>query len=775
MYTTARVSVLLALISLFTIVSASAQQTGTITGTVIDAVTQSPVIGATVVVVGTKKGAITTTLGRFTISEVESGIRVLRVTAIGFEPSEVNDVVVSPGKPATVTVRLTQTALDLEGAVVMADAFRTDVQTVTSTNLLSSEEVRRAPGVQEDVVRAIALLPGVAVTAAGRNDLAVRGGAPFENLFLVDNIEVPNINHFGSQGSTGGPLSLINVDLVEDVSLSTGGFGPKFGDKLSSVTTLNLRRGNQERVSGELNLSTTGFSAIAEGPLGERGSFFVAARRSYLDLIFGLAGFGFIPEYWDFSAKVAYDLDDRNALSFVAIGALDKVRFNNDEENLFDNSRVTAPSQNQYFSGLTWRRLFDQGFMNVTLGRTFSVFNTIQQDTTGTPIFQANSGEGENSLRVDAVWLPQSDIELSAGAIGKYASTLDFDVTLPGYARLDAQGRPAPLRVDTSFTALKYGIYAQAAWQVSPLFRVSVGGRIDGFTFLEENLVASPRLSLTYTMTDDMTLSVSGGRYYQAPQYIWLIGDPQNASTLKPLRADQAVLSWQWVPRTDLKVQVETYYKAYGEYPVRLFRPQAVLAPAGFDDITRDIPFGLEPLANTGTGTAYGVELFIQKKLSTDIPLYGLVSISLNRTEFIASDSVRRVGAFDTPLIATIALGWRPDDVWEVSGKVRASDGLPTTPFITTAERATETGFPIGSLDFDRYNQGERLPFFYALDLRVDKRWFFSGWQLITYIDVQNVTGRQNVSGIQFDPRIGEAVQNTSLGVLPSIGINVEF
>ena len=200
MYTTARVSVLLALISLFTIVSASAQQTGTITGTVVDAVTQSPVIGATVVVVGTKKGAITTTLGRFTISEVESGIRVLRVTAIGFEPSEVNDVVVSPGKPATVTVRLTQTALDLEGAVVMADAFRTDVQTVTSTNLLSSEEVRRAPGVQEDVVRAIALLPGVAVTAAGRNDLAVRGGAPFENLFLVDNIEVPNINHFGSQG-----------------------------------------------------------------------------------------------------------------------------------------------------------------------------------------------------------------------------------------------------------------------------------------------------------------------------------------------------------------------------------------------------------------------------------------------------------------------------------------------------------------------------------------------------------------------------------------------
>ena len=781
MYAPARAALLLCLAFFGMAGSAAAKQdstdvaTGTIVGSVSDAITQAPVQGATVRVPGTTKGAISTPDGRFTIKNVVAGVISLKITAVGYDTVTISDVVVSPGKPVTVTVRMNEQAVELQGAVVTADAFRKDAQTITSTNLLTSEEVRRAPGVQEDVVRAVALLPGVAVTAAGRNDLAVRGGAPFENLFLVDNIEVPNINHFGSQGSTGGPLSLINVDLVQDVSLSTGGFGPRYGDRLSSVTNLELREGNRERIAGELNLSTTGFSAIGEGPIGSKGSFFIAARRSYLDLIFNLAGFGFIPEYWDFTAKVNYDLDAKNSLSFLTIGALDQVKLNNTDDNLYDNSRVVAPSQDQYFSGLTWRHLFDQGFFKVTLGRTFSVYNTVQQDSTGETVFQADSREGENSLRGDLVWLPDPKIEVTGGVIGKYASALDYDVVLPGYARLDQNGVPAPLRVDTNFSAFKFGAYGQMAWKFADRWRLSIGGRVDAYPFLNESFFASPRAGLTYSVASNMSVSVSGGRYYQAPQYIWLIGDQTNGANLSPLQADQAVLGWEWIPFDDLKVQIEGYYKSYSNYPIRVFRPTAVLAPAGFDDINNDIPFGLEPLSSLGTGTAFGVELFIQKKLSADIPLYGLLSLSVNQTRFVADDGTERPGAFDTPFISTLAVGWRPNAYWEISGKLRASQGLPTTPYITTQERADETGFPVGALDFAFYNQGERLPFFYALDLRVDKRWFFAGWQLITYIDVQNVTGRQNVSAIRYNQQTQRVEQNTSIGVLPSIGINVEF
>jgi hypothetical protein len=180
-------------------------------------------------------------------------------------------------------------------------------------------------------------------------------------------------------------------------------------------------------------------------------------------------------------------------------------------------------------------------------------------------------------------------------------------------------------------------------------------------------------------------------------------------------------------------------------------------------------------LSTAGTGVAYGLEFFVQKKLSTAIPIYGLASISLNRTEFTAADGVARLGAFDSPIIGSIAVGWRPDAEWEISSKLRLSQGLPTTPYITTAERAAETGFPIGSLDFDYYNQGDRLPFFYALDARIDKRWFFSGWQLIAYIDVQNVTGRRNSNSIRFNQQTNAVELQQSIGVLPSIGLNIQF
>lgn len=749
---------------------------GTISGKVIDAVSQAPIGGATISVVSTKKGAISKTDGRFVIANVPAGVVTLRVTSIGYATALVNDVVVSPGKPVTVTVEMTELAVNAKEAVVTEDAFRTDVQTITSTQALSAEEVRRAPGVQEDVVRAVALLPGVAVTQAGRNDLAVRGGAPFENLFLVDNIEVPNINHFGTQGSSGGPLSIINIDFVRNVSLSTGGFGPRYGDRLSSVTNIQLRDGNDQKLSGEVNLSATGFGIIGEGPIGQKGSWMVSARRSYLDLIFKLAGFGFIPEYYDMTAKASYNLDQQNSLSFLFIGALGSVKFNNDSaDKRYSNSRVTAPSQNQYFSGITWRNLFDHGYLTVTLGRTFTQYRTTQQDSLENIIFKTYSNEGENSLRADVTLLPSPSLEITAGSLTKYGSQLTYDIVVPGYARLDQNGVQRPLTVDTAFQAFRTALYGQAAWQFAEAWKVMLGGRMDYYPYLATTTVFSPRASLSYALTQTATLSVSGGRYYQAPQYIWLVGDASNTKTLSPMHTDQVILSYQWIATPEFKVQVEGYYKSYNGYPVRTFRPQAVLAPSGFDDIYTDIPFGLEPLTNTGTGTAYGVEFFLQKKLAPGSPYYGLMSISFNRTNFIAADGKRRLGAFDTPIIGTIAVGYRPTSLWELSSKLRLSQGLPTTPYITTAADAAATNFPIGSLDFRSYNEGPRLPFFYALDVRVDKRWYFEGWQLITYIDVQNVTGRKNVSAYKWNQQTQQVEAQQSIGVLPSIGVNIEF
>lgn len=742
---------------------------GLISGSVRVAGTDAPVVGAQVLLLGTDRRTVADERGRFTLAGVAPGIWRLQVRAIGYAPVVVPDVAVGSGKPATVVVRLAPAAIDLSSVEVRASYFQPSIEGATSTQTLGAEAVRRAPGVQEDVVRAVALLPGVGVTQPGRNDLVVRGGAPFENLFLVDGIEVPNINHFGTQGSTGGPLSLINVDAVERASFSTGGLAPRYGDRTASVTAITLREGNRERLAGEFTISATGGFAVAEGPLGPDGSFYLSLRRSYLDLLFKAAGFGFIPAYTDAQLKVVQRAGPRNTFSFLAIGADGTVTFTNDDaDKRYDNSRVAAPSQRQYFSGLTWRRLLTRGVVDVTLGRTWTRFRTIQNDSLDPPttIFRAYSTEGETSLRADLSVQATPRVELSAGAQAKRASTLDYDLLLPGELRRDASGTPRPLALDTSFTADRQALYGQVAWQVTERLRTTTGARVDRYGFLEAAVRTSPRLGARFALTAATTLTASAGRYWQAPSYIWLVGDPANRA-LAPFRADQAVLGVEHLARDDLRLQAEVFAKRYAEYPRRVFRPQAVLAPSGFDDVTSDIPFGLEPLAAVADGRSVGVELLAQKQLS-DVPIFGLASVTMSRTTFGGADGRRRPGSFDTRLIGNFVLGWRPNARWELSGKFRVASGLPTTPYFTTGPTA-------GQQDFAQWNEGERLPLFHALDLRVDRRWSLRRVQLVGYLDVQNVYGRKNVSGLTWDQRTLRVERNESIGVLPSIGFSVEF
>jgi hypothetical protein len=756
-----------------TSLAAQSPATGIVTGRVVATATEEPISAAAVLVRGTTIATQTDDAGRFTLRNVPVGVRAIEVRRLGYAPVVRSDVVVSAGKPVEVTVVLTPVVSRLAGLDVKPTFFPTvpSASATVSTQSFSAEEVRRFPGVQEDVVRAIATLPGVGVTTAGRNDLVVRGGAPFENLFVVDNIEVPNINHFGTQGSTGGPISLINIDFVQDASLSAGGFGVRYGDKTASVTTINLREGTRERVSSEVNLSATGAGVILEGPLPGGGSFLSSVRRSYLDLIFEAAGFGFIPSYTDFTLKTVWRPTARDQLSFLTIGAIARVTFNNTTaDNRFENSRVAAPSQDQYFSGVTWRRTLQRGVLTTTLGRTWTQFRTVQSDSGSTtsppqPVFIANTTEGETSLRSDLT-LTRGRFEFDAGNILKVASALDYRLRIPGTLRRDANGIARPLDTDTSFVGTRNATYAQGTWQLTDRVRATVGGRADYYAFLDHAVRVAPRASVTWSIDNVTTASLAGGRYWQAPQLIWLAGDSRNQA-LTPFRADQLVASLARTVRPDLKVQVEAYAKRYGDYPARVFRPAAVLQPAGFDDVTNDIPFGLEPLASVATGSVIGVEALVQKKLS-ELPVYGLVSLSVNRSRFEGLAGREVVGSFDAPVILNGLVGWRPNAKWELSTRARSATGLPTTPFITTGSSA-------GQLDFTRYNDGARLPTFFSLDVRVDRRFTIGRTQLITYLDVQNATGRANVSQISWNARLGTTERNESIGVLPSIGINWEF
>ncbi|MEI6090841.1 MAG: TonB-dependent receptor [bacterium] len=737
------------------------EKTGTVAGYVTSTMSAQPLVGAIVRVVDTELGAMTDNTGKFVIKDVPVGRVNLKFSYVGYLNFTQPDIQVVSNKTINVDVHLTEAVVEGQEITVKAEYFVKVLDAATGTQSFSGNEIRNAPGVQEDPVRALQLLPGVNASSAGRNDLIVRGGAPFENLYIIDGIEVPTINHFSSQGSTGGPLSIINIDFVEDVEFSAGGFGARYGDKTSSLTNITMRSGNKDQFRGRVDLSATGVDGSLEGPIGKKGSYFLAARRSYLDFLFKAFGFAFIPQYWDFQAKVNYQLDDHNIFELIGFGVLDDVTIDTSTiEARFKNSTVAVPSQKQYIFGATWKHLFEHGYSNVILSRTFTNFSIFQKDSNLVDLFKNKSKEGEIGLKSEVFWIPNKTMEFCFGNNIKAGTLLSYDILIPGYMRTDQNGVPNELKIDTSFNVIKNATYASMTMGWGK-HKVTAGLRGDYFSFTTNKYFLSPRISVFYTINENSTIISSFGRYFQSPSYIWLVGAKNQ--NLKPICADQAVLGYAHTPLKDLKVQLEVYYKWYSDYPARIYRPQAVLAPAGFDNVKSDIPYGLEPLNSTGTGVSRGVELFIQKKMG-DIPLWGILSLTLCDSKFTSIDGKARPGAFDSRFITNFSLGYRISETWEISGKWKLATGVPTTPF-------TENG----SLDYLLYNEGERLPVSHQLDMRLEKRWNLASSLLTTYIDVQNVYNRKNVSSVQWDERQQQAIYPSTIGILPSIGVLFEF
>jgi hypothetical protein len=744
--------------------SLSLAQTGSIKGRIIDQITQEPLPSAVVQVMGTQIGASSDTNGQFTISNIPVGTYQVRASLIGYEPHVESDVIVAVARPVELLLGLRQSNIDIEGVEVRAGYFQRTPDAPVSVQQLTYEEIRRSPGGLEDVVRAIAVLPGVAQAQPGRNDLVVRGGAPSENLFLVDNIEIPNINHFGTQGAGGGPLSYINLDFVQETAFSTGGFGVRYGDRMSSVLNIDLRDGRTDRLGGKATVSATQFGLNVEGPLSETGNFVFSARRSYLDFIFKAAGFGFVPEYWDFLGRAHYKLDKQNDLTILAVGAIDDVSFFNDNaDRRFSNSRVLGTAQRQYASGVSLKHLFTNGFATFTLGRSFVRYNGIQRDSLLVPVFSNRSEEGETSLRADVTMKAAEHTEISLGAQAKLVR-FRTDLALPGYVTPFGD----TLSVDVQnylATGAKGSVYLQLTQNLFQGLSVIVGGRGDYFDRIDQKFVVAPRAAIVYEINPLTTISASAGTFYQSPSYIWLVANSVNRR-LYHVRADQFVVGVERMLRDDLRFRIEGYTKLYSNYPASIDRPYLVLANTGggFGGSEEGFAsYGLDPLVSQGKGRSVGVELLLQKKLS-DVPLYGQASLTLSNTRFTAIDGVERPGSYDQGVIVNLSAGYRFNEKWEASAKFRYSSGHPYTPFNANGTQNTLV-----------YNSERTVPV-HGLDVRVDRRWNFATWTLIGYIDVQNIYSNKHSGSVRWNAREQRVeMDESSIGILPSIGISAEL
>ncbi|HRN25986.1 MAG TPA: TonB-dependent receptor, partial [Ignavibacteriaceae bacterium] len=715
--------------------------TGGVYGRVFDFTTKQPIPFANVLVLETNFGAATNDAGLFKIESLPVQTYQIRASVIGYNAQIKTDVVVQTGKPAEVNFELVPQAIEFDGITVTSDYFRKDPLEVNSIRSFSYEEIRRSPGGFEDVIRALSILPGVAQADAGRNDLIVRGGAPSENLYLINGIEVPNINHFGTQGATGGPLSYVNLDFVRETSFSTGGFSALYGDKLSSVLNINLREGREDRFGGKGTISASQFGLNLEGPITQNSNFIFSARRSYLDFIFKAANFSFVPEYYDVLLKADFSPHTQDAFSFLFISAFDNVKFfNDDADQRFDNSRILGTDQVQYVAGFTYRHLFTDGFFNLALSRNYVDYDSRQIDSLLNPIFTNKSKEEENSLRADLVFKLSKASEINIGGTAKLIEA-DFDILFPNFFTTFGDSLPVTsLKTENTYT--KFGVYTNYNTLLFNRLTANVGIRSDIFTALNKKIYFSPRLSLSYALTDLTNINFSTGIYNQSPSYIWLEAFESNRD-LKMIQVNQFVLGFDHRISADALLKVEAFYKDYKNYPTSTVRPYLVLANTGAGFTGSDdnySSFGLEPLVDAGYGKARGVELSIQKKLS-DIPYYGIFSFTYSKSDYTSLDGIERSGSYDQNWIINLSGGYKFDEFWEVSSKFRFASGRPYTPF----------NFD-GTQNIIDYNT-RRIKSTHSLDVRVDKRWYFSGWTLITYVDIQNIYNQNNQNGVRWDRR----------------------
>ena len=696
-------------IFLFLTTYLQAQRTGTLTGSVIDRSMLRPVVGASVQLSGGNT-TITDSTGRFSFSQLAVGSYTLKVSSVGYKEYQLYNLVITSGNQNTLNIELETQTEELSEVTVQGSrrtARAATLESPLSVQRLTTEEIRSNPGGNFDISRVIQSLPGVGGTAGSvggfRNDIIIRGGAPNENVFYLDGIEVPVINHFATQGSAGGPTGILNVSFIEDVKLSSSAFDARYDNTLSSVFQFRQKTGNPNKVQGNVRLSGTEVATTLEGPInGERTTFLASARRSYLQFLFKAIDLPIRPNYWDFQYKVTHNISKKTTLTLLGIGAIDEFSFAQPKsatpEKLYVlNSNPTIEQWN-YTLGASIRHQVKNGYISVAVSRnkldnSLDKYEDNQQPKEEERMLQLRSQEIENKFRIDvnkSFW----GWKLAYGGV---AQLVDYNNTTFNKIRkelTDESGAVIQPEVIVNFTSplenfWRLGAFVQGGKRFfKERLGVSAGVRTDGNTFTENGMdfsrTLSPRVSVSYVLTNRWSWNTSLGRYFKIPPYT-ILGFADNNGVLvnknaRYIRSDHYVTGIEFLPSPALRFTVEGFYKRYAHVPVSI-REGISLSNLGGDFAV----LGNEAISSTGKGRAYGVEFFAQQKLTKR--LFGIVSYTYFKSKYSGADENYVVSAWDNNHLLSITTGYKFNRNWELGLKFRYQGGAPYTPFNETASR----------------------------------------------------------------------------------------
>jgi hypothetical protein len=786
-----------------------AQNLGNINGFVRKASTQEPLQGVTIRILGTERTAMTDSAGFYRFRGVETKAWNLEASSVGYRTLTKFDIQVTSGNTSEVNFELEEERQELQGVVIRAN-FPKPVGVVNSVQSLSINEIVRYPGANFDMAKVVQSFPGVSGSASFRNDIIIRGGAPNENVYYLDGVEIPTINHFATQGAAGGPAGILNVAFLDRVTLHTSAFPAKYDNVLSGVLQFRQRNGNPEKYQGNFRLSASEAALTAEGPLGKKNgktTFIASARRSYLQLLFKLIDLPFVPNYWDYQYKITHKPDKRNEISIIGIGTIDEFSLNKPEDATLEQLAVLdqVPLQGQltYTFGVSWRHALNRGFWQLTASRNYlrneaDKFENNDNGNEARRILGYNSKEAENRLRYE-LNIPVGEIQLNAGA----------HLIRSGYDNSTFQRRTGyTANYSTSFNMLRYGVFVNGTRKLADdRLTIAAGIRTDGNTYTNSGhqlgRTLSPRLSLAYSLVPGLNLNAAIARYYKLPSYTILGFQEQGVSVNKDaeyIRSDHFTGGLEWLPNASTRVTAEGFYKKYGNYPVS-GRLGVSMANFGGDFGV----FGNERVTFNGIGEAFGYELLFQQRLTKNF--YGILAYTWYHSRFSGVDHSKMLpSAWDNRHLLSFTGGYRFKGNWEIGLRFRYLGGAPYTPYDInrSLDNYPFTYEPV--LDYARLN-GSRLRGFHSADLRIDKKFNFRGWTFDLYMDIQNAYNSQNpsvpgftlkrnpdesystttgepyVAGSYSNPAapntrqkgVPVLLENTSGALLPSIGFVIEF
>lgn len=725
----------------------SFSQKGIIKGRVYNEKTNQPLEFANILIQGTLIGSTSDLDGNFIFAGIEPGFVRLVVSTLGFETTVSPEIQVQGNQTTFIDISLKESAVALQEVTVRQNLNVKKIESPLSVLSIGVQEIEKSAGANRDVSKVVQALPGVGATDPNRNDLIVRGGGPSENVFYLDGIEIPVINHFATQGSSGGSVGVINPDFVREINFYTGAFPANRGNALSSVMEIKQKDGSKDRIHTKLSVGASDAALTLDGPVGKKSTFIVSARQSYLQFLFKAIGLPFLPTYNDFQVKYKYKINEKNEISFIGIGAIDDLVLNTElqttgtEAQKYLLSYLPVYKQWNYTVGAVYKHFAPSHYDTWVVSRNMlrnANFKYQDNDESKTKTQDYNSDEAENKIRFERTY-PDFPIKLSYGAGLKYSH-----YTNATSRQFYVNGSVLNFDYNTKINLFGYQAFAQASDEyLDDKLRISLGVNFTGINY-NKNMSNplnqfSPRLSASYSIADNLDLNGNVGRYTLQPAYTTLgfknsSGNFVNKNeNLKYTVSNQAILGLEFRPMEKVKLSVEGFYKQYENYPVSVADGLSIASKG-----TNFGQVGDEEIVSIGKGRAYGVE-FLTKIMEME-KLNVTATYTFFRSEFTDSTGVNYFrSSWDTRHLLNLIASYKFPKSWNVALRWRFVGGAPYTPidslsYVVDAWKVTNQPY----LDYKKFNTLS-LPNSHQLDVRVDKEFYFKKWVLNLYADVQNV------------------------------------